>query len=78
MLRKKSAKYRYVKCPNCSIRGIDIPLDSKVGDGVFCEICDFEFEIISISPVKIKPMKKIKSLNKNYHTDDNIDMEDSQ
>ena len=72
MLRNKSTKNKYVKCPNCGIRGIDVPPDSEVGDGVFCEMCDCEYVLVSLNPVKIEPSNP----DDYYYEDENDDVDE--
>lgn len=44
------------KCPLC--RGeIRIFYDHELGDEVYCEECEQEFEIISLSPLRLEPLE---------------------
>ena len=44
------------KCPACrgEIRIFD---DHEPGDEVYCEDCEQEFEILSISPLRLEPLE---------------------
>ena len=47
---------RRKKCPYC--RGeISIFHDHEVGDEVYCEECEQEFEILSINPIRLGPLE---------------------
>lgn len=45
------------RCPTCGGR-IKIYYDHEPGDEVFCEECEREFSLISVSPIRLDPLEK--------------------
>jgi lysine biosynthesis protein LysW len=43
------------RCPTCGSR-ITIYYDHDIGDEVYCEECDREFQLVSFKPFRLEPL----------------------
>ena len=53
------------KCPTCGGK-IKIYYDHEMGDEVYCEDCERELQLISLSPLRLEPLEQYDD----YYFDD--------
>jgi DNA-directed RNA polymerase subunit RPC12/RpoP len=70
-------KRNIVKCPECG-EVVDIDSYNEVGDEIACHHCDSILEITSLSPPKVKVVRKHDYLSDEDETEDDNGDEDSE